>query len=96
MKLIDAKALADLLGMDQDYVRDRVSKGRGFPSAMRIGAALRWRQDEIEDWLETRRVSPASRRAKSRSPGSRSSGSTGRGAPTSAPAPAETESSTAA
>jgi predicted DNA-binding transcriptional regulator AlpA len=64
MTLIDRHALADMLGLDADYVRDVLSKSRGFPDAIRLGASLRWRRDEIEQWLESRRVSAAARRNK--------------------------------
>jgi predicted DNA-binding transcriptional regulator AlpA len=62
MTLIDRRALADMLGLDADYVRDVLSKSRGFPDAIRLGTSLRWRRDEIEDWIESRRVSAAARR----------------------------------
>ena len=62
MTLIDRHALADMLGLDADYVRDVLSKSRGFPDAIRVGSSLRWRRDEIEEWIESRRVSAAARR----------------------------------
>ena len=96
MKLLDIAALAVLFDLNEQHVRDRLTKRRDFPAAYRIGGALRWKADEIYDWIDARRVTPAARRSKKRSPGSTSAARSGSGAPTSALVPAAAESSTAA
>lgn len=70
MRLLTATDIAKLLQMAETYVRDVLSKRSDFPSAIRIGNSLRWDAAEINDWIESRRVTPASRR--SRSPARRS------------------------
>jgi predicted DNA-binding transcriptional regulator AlpA len=62
--LLTADDLARLLGLHPVYVRDVISKRKGFPDAIRIGKALRWKADEIEDWIDRQRVSPAVRARK--------------------------------
>lgn len=62
--LLTADDLARLLGLHPVYVRDVISKRKGFPDAIRIGKALRWKADEIEDWIDKQRVSPTVRARK--------------------------------
>ena len=40
--LLTADDLAARLGMHPVYVRDVLSKRKGFPDAIRIGKSLRW------------------------------------------------------
>lgn len=82
--LLTADDLARRLGLHPVYVRDVVSKRKGFPDARRFGKALRWDSDEIEDWIDKQRVSPTARRSKRRSVGSRSADSPSRDARSSA------------
>ena len=63
-RYLTAAEVSTMLGIHPDHWRDRVSKRRGVPAPYRIGGALRWREDEIADWLESTRVSPASRLGK--------------------------------
>lgn len=63
MKFISAEQIAGMLGLHPAHVRDRLSKRRGFPPAYRVGG-LRWKLDEVEDWIERQRVNPAGRRGK--------------------------------
>ena len=68
MIYMDCGAIAELLGLNAAHVRDRLTRTRGFPAGFRIGGVLRWRKDEIEDWIEAQRVSPAVRRSRKRAP----------------------------
>lgn len=63
-KLLDVEALAERFGLNAAHVRDRLSKRRDFPPAYRIGGALRWKDEDIDEWIEKRRVPPAARGAK--------------------------------
>lgn len=65
---LTAGDLAELLRLDEDHVRDRLSKRRDFPAAYRIGGALRWARTDVLDWIEAQRVSPAARRSRRRVP----------------------------
>lgn len=96
MKLLDIAKLAELFDLNEAHVRDRLTKRKDFPPAYRIGGALRWKADEIDDWIESRRLSPAARRLKTPARGSRPSPSRATSAQPSAPGRTETESSPAA
>ena len=89
-------ALARMLDMTPEHVRDKLSKMHGFPSAIRVGGVLRWKAEEVEEWLESRRVSPAARRSKSRSRGNTSSTRRGSDGRSSAQAPAVADATPAA
>lgn len=65
MKFLDPNDLAEMLGLNADHIRDRLSKRKGFPPAYRIGG-LRWKADEIEAWIESRKLAPAARKTKRR------------------------------
>jgi prophage regulatory protein len=95
MTLMDINAIALLLDLNPAHVRDRLTKRRDFPPAYRIGGALRWKREDLDDWIEARRVTPAARRSTRRAPGNTRAASKGSSAPTSAPVPAVAESSTA-
>jgi prophage regulatory protein len=66
VSLIDINGIAEIVGLNAAHVRDRLTKRKDFPAAYRIGGALRWKRDEVDDWIESRRLSPAARRSKSR------------------------------
>ena len=53
-RLIDAKQLAEILGVRAQWVYSRVDSG-DLP-AMRLGHYLRFRVSEVERWLEHQRV----------------------------------------
>lgn len=91
MSMIDINGIAALLDLNAAHVRDRLTKRRDFPAAYRIGGALRWKREEIDDWIESRRVSPAARRSPRPSRGSTSAARSGSSAPTSARAQAASE-----
>lgn len=64
MKLLDITKLAELFDLNEAHVRDRLTKRKDFPPAYRIGGALRWKAEEIENWIESRRLSPTARQSK--------------------------------
>ena len=49
--LIGAAELGDLLGVGKSTIWSWHSAGR-IPQPVHIGGTTRWRQEEIEDWLE--------------------------------------------
>lgn len=65
--------VARLVVMTEPYVRDKLSRQRGFPEPYRLGNSLRWKREDIERWIESRKLSPAARRSKRRTAGSTSS-----------------------
>ena len=73
MTYMDCDAIANLLGLNAAHVRDRLTRQRGFPAGFRIGGVLRWRRDEIEDWIEAQRVNRGARRSARQSPDSKRS-----------------------
>ena len=95
-ELLDVDALAAKFKLNAAHVRDRLTKRKDFPPAYRIGGTLRWKADEIDDWIDGKRVTPAARRSTRRARGSTSATRTGSSAPTSAPSPAAEESEQAA
>ena len=84
MKLIDCAAVAAMLDLNEAHVRDRITKRKDFPAAYRLGRVLRWNAEEVADWLETRRVSPAVRRSRQRKLGNRPAANSDPGAQSSA------------
>ena len=67
-KLINADELAGMLGMHPRWVRDVVSRRKGFPTAIRIGGSLRWDLDEINTWIDDHKLKPAARKIKPSTP----------------------------
>lgn len=82
---ITAREIAAMLDLNEAHVRDRLSKRRDFPPAYRIGG-LRWERQDILDWIEAQRVSPAARQSKKPARRNTTSASSGRGARPSAQA----------
>lgn len=64
MKFLDADDIANMLKLNPDHVRDRLTKQRGFPPAYRPGGVLRWKEEDVEDWIERQAVTPAARRSR--------------------------------
>lgn len=52
MKLIDRKQIAEKLGLTPAHVSDKLSKRSDFPAKYKIGGATRWREDQIDEWIE--------------------------------------------
>lgn len=48
--LIDAKAAARMLGVSTRTVA-RLRDRRAMPGPVRIGTSLRWRRDELAEWI---------------------------------------------
>jgi len=66
MRMLDITSIAELMGLNAAHVRDRLTKRADFPAGYRLGGTLRWKADDIADWIESRKVTPAARRPKKR------------------------------
>lgn len=55
--------IAERLNLNPAHVRDRLTKRPGFPTAFQFGGVRRWKEDEIDDWIESQRTSRPGRRA---------------------------------
>ena len=49
-QLLDVRAVAALLGCSGRHIRRLADAGR-MPPPVRLGALVRWRRQDIEDWL---------------------------------------------
>lgn len=96
MQLIGIARIAEMLDLNEAHVRDRLTKRKDFPPAHRIGGALRWKAEDIEDWIESRKITRGARQSTRPARGSRSATPTGSNAPTSEQGRAAEESSLAA
>jgi len=56
-KLLTTEELAKYLGVPIGTIYRWRTMGTG-PPAMRVGRHLRFRKDEVDAWLETRRIPP--------------------------------------
>ncbi len=52
-KLLGIKEVSDLLGVSQKSCYDKLYRGF-LPAPLRIGRLLRWRQKDIEQWLDNK------------------------------------------
>lgn len=48
--LLDVRGVADLLAISSSTVR-RLADGGRMPRPVRLGALVRWRRSEVEDWI---------------------------------------------
>lgn len=55
--------IARKLNLNPAHVRDRLTHRPGFPDAYSFGGARRWKEDEIEAWIEKQRQAKPGRRA---------------------------------
>lgn len=54
-RFITHQDIADKLNLNPAHVRDRLTHRPGFPSPYRFGAARRWKEEEIDEWIERQR-----------------------------------------
>lgn len=54
--------IASRLQLNAKHVRDRLTKRPDFPRAYIFGAARRWDETEVNDWIEAQRQAPDGRR----------------------------------
>lgn len=59
---VTAPDIAVRLKLNPKHVRDRLTKRPGFPRAYIFGAARRWDELEVEEWIEAQRQAPDGRR----------------------------------
>lgn len=50
--LLDAKDLSAQIGMSVSTIYRKRSLGEPLPRAVKIGSAVRWRQTDVDLWLE--------------------------------------------
>mgnify|MGYP006426814183 FL=1 len=53
--LMTTKDIASMLKLSVGHVRDRITKGKNFPNAFRIGNKLRWNRPDILNWINENR-----------------------------------------
>jgi len=53
MKLLDLRSVMDKLGGVSRSTVYNLINGGGFPLQVKVGRSSRWREDEIDKWLET-------------------------------------------
>ena len=51
-QILDARALGERLGLSREAIYRRRSLGQNMPPAIRIGSLLRWRSEDVDEWLE--------------------------------------------
>ncbi|WYX12277.1 hypothetical protein WJ973_16250 [Achromobacter xylosoxidans] len=54
--------MAERLHLNPAHVRDRLTKRKDFPRPFQFGGVRRWKAEEVEDWIESKRQAPDGRR----------------------------------
>lgn len=56
--LIDTADIAEMVGLERGYVRDRITKRPDFPApTLRLSRkTVRWSRQDVERWLEAQRI----------------------------------------
>ena len=58
-RLLDADDIADLIGLSgRRAVYRRLARGSDFPRPVRIGRSMRWRPEDVADWLDGLYIPP--------------------------------------
>lgn len=50
--LLDVHALSAQIGMTASTIYRKRSMGDSLPKALKIGGLVRWRQSDVDSWLE--------------------------------------------
>ncbi|PQO97397.1 hypothetical protein C5614_14735 [Massilia phosphatilytica] len=58
-QLFSPRTLATYLGLAQQTIYNRHSKGGDLPTAIKLGHLLRFRADDVDAWLNAKRQSTA-------------------------------------
>lgn len=61
-RFISHNEIAERLQLNPDHVRDRLTKRKDFPRPFQFGGVRRWKAEEVEDWIESKRQAPDGRR----------------------------------
>lgn len=48
--------IASALKLEYRYVRERLTKRKDFPRPYQFGTIKRWNQEEVESWLQKRKI----------------------------------------
>lgn len=61
-RFVSHMEIAERLCLNPDHVRDRLTKRKDFPRPFQFGGVRRWRAEEVEEWIESKRQAPDGRR----------------------------------
>ena len=61
-RFISHNEIAERLQLNPDHVRDRLTKRKDFPRPYQFGGVRRWKAEEVDDWIESKRQAPDGRR----------------------------------
>ena len=54
--LLTLDDLAEVLKLNKNHVADRVTRRKDFPKPYQIGGARRWKEEDVLQWLEERKI----------------------------------------
>lgn len=54
VQLLTYEELGEYLGLSTQTLRGRMSKGGDLPRAIRIGRFVRFRMDDVQEWLNSK------------------------------------------
>lgn len=60
-RFVSHNEIAERLQLNPDHVRDRLTKRKDFPRAFQFGGVRRWKAEEVDDWIESKRQVPNGR-----------------------------------
>ena len=60
-ELLDTKDLCRLLGLTEKGLYNRRYREGALPPAIRLGSSLRWRQEDVDAWLNEQQESEVGR-----------------------------------
>lgn len=52
IRYISAERIGEMLDLNAEHVRNRLSRRPGFPTAYRFAGSLRWVQADVEKWMK--------------------------------------------
>lgn len=61
-RFISHYEIAERLQLNPDHVRDRLTKRKDFPRPFQFGGVRRWKSEEVDDWIESKRQAPDGRK----------------------------------
>ncbi|WP_035853782.1 helix-turn-helix transcriptional regulator [Deefgea rivuli] len=58
-RFLNIKQLSEIIGLAEQTIYNRVNTGGDLPSTLKLGRSLRWRESDVEEWMNSKQPMPA-------------------------------------
>jgi len=58
-RFLNIKQLSEIIGLAEQTIYNRVNTGGDLPPTIKLGRSLRWRESNVEEWMNSKQAMPS-------------------------------------